>query len=358
MVGGNSSPQIDAVSPRDRAETLELVYSYLQPDERRRQIAEVLASVPASEATPCEGLLAARRNGRLVGAIFSQVAPGKTAHLWLPRLMAAEPESTAARLLAATWGLLSDQRVVLAQVLLPAVDKIEKAVLRRGGIHHLANLLYLVSPTDQQHSVARWSEHGDWPADRTVTPEIASSTRAMHFEPYHENDRRRLAELFAATCEGTLDCPKLGSLRRPDDILAGFRVSGEFDPCRWLIVRQQHRDVGCLLLADHPRHDTMELLYLGLIPAARGKGWGRQLAAHARWLARVAGRRRLVLAVDAVNWPAVQTYMAAGFRAWQRRRLYVRRLASADSWHASFQQVIHAPARATARIFPAAESAS
>ena len=96
------------------------------------------------------------------------------------------------------------------------------------------------------------------------------------------------------------------------------------------------------MLADHPRHDTMELLYLGLIPAARGRGWGKHLARRAQWLARLAGRRRLVLAVDAANPPAAKTYMSVGFQAWQRRRLYVKELRFADDWHASFQQVLHA----------------
>ena len=85
----------------------------------------------------------------------------------------------------------------------------------------------------------------------------------------------------------------------------------------------QQRDVGCLLLADHPRHNSMELLYLGLIPAARGRGWGKHLVRRAQGLTRLAGRSRLVLAVDAANAPAVQTYTATGFQAWQRRRLYV-----------------------------------
>jgi hypothetical protein len=59
-------------------------------------------------------------------------------------------------------------------------------------------------------------------------------------------------------------------------------------------------------------------------------------------LAGLAGRQRLLLAVDAANRPATETYMAAGFQTWQRRRLYVKELGSADYWHASFQQVFHA----------------
>jgi ribosomal protein S18 acetylase RimI-like enzyme len=69
----------------------------------------------------------------------------------------------------------------------------------------------------------------------------------------------------------------------------------------------------------------MELLYLGLIPEVRGRGWGKQLVRHAQWLTRRAGRRQLVTAVDSANLPAVQTYTAMDFQAWQRRRLYIKR---------------------------------
>ena len=113
-------------------------------------------------------------------------------------------------------------------------------------------------------------------------------------------------------------------MRTAEDVLAGYRSNGVFDPKLWLLVRRRQRGVGCLLLADHLRHDNMELLYLGLIPAARGRGCGRQLARQAQWLARRAGRRRLVLAVDAANAPAIQTYTAVGFQTWQQRESYVK----------------------------------
>jgi ribosomal protein S18 acetylase RimI-like enzyme len=80
-------------------------------------------------------------------------------------------------------------------------------------------------------------------------------------------------------------------------------------------------------LADHPQEENWELVYMGLVPSARGNGWGREVVRHAQWLTRQAGRPRLVLAVDAANHPAVAMYTCAGFRAWGRRRVYLKALA-------------------------------
>lgn len=333
MVDCNPSPQIGGIPPHDRARALELVFGYLPLSDRLRQIREASAHISPPGCGPFEGLLGAYRSGQQVGAVFSQLQPGKTAIVWLPRLTAEAPPSTAAALLAATWNLLARHRVVLTQVLLPAADKAQSAMLRLGGISHLADLLYLISPEGE------------------ISNE-PSATR-LEFEPYDTTNHDRLSRVLEATYEDTLDCPGLQGVRNTEDILAGYRSAGAFDPQRWLIVRNNRRDVGCVLLADHPRHNNMELLYLGLIPAARGRGLGKQLVRHAQRIAQLDGRRRLVLAVDLANAPAVQTYTAVGFQEWQRRRLYVKQLPSTDNWHASFQQVIHAGGPTHTGIFAA-----
>jgi ribosomal protein S18 acetylase RimI-like enzyme len=65
-------------------------------------------------------------------------------------------------------------------------------------------------------------------------------------------------------------------------------------------------------------------MYTALIPEARGRGWGRQIARYAQWLARAAGVERIVVAVDAANWPAVAMYRDSGFQMWDQRAVYVR----------------------------------
>jgi len=146
----------------------------------------------------------------------------------------------------------------------------------------------------------------------------------LQFEPCAGPSDSRLAGIVEATYEGTLDCPLLNGVRQIGDVLEGYRAGGVFHPNLWLIASHAGRDVGCLILSDHPRHGNLELVYMGVLPAWRGRGWGGQLARKAQWLARRLGRPRLVLAVDAANQPAVDAYIAVGFQAWDRRRAMVR----------------------------------
>jgi len=64
-------------------------------------------------------------------------------------------------------------------------------------------------------------------------------------------------------------------------------------------------------------------VYMGVLPEWRGRGWGIEVAQWAQWRARILGRERLVLAVDAENGPALAAYVAAGFGAWDDRSAYI-----------------------------------
>ena len=133
----------------------------------------------------------------------------------------------------------------------------------------------------------------------------------------------RFAQLVDATYQDTLDCPAVNGVRSVEDVLQGYQATGHFDPQRWFIVRHQGEDVGCLILTDYPELATWELIYVGLVPAARGRGWGLSVVRHALWLCGQASRNRLILAVDAANEPALRIYAAAGFQSWDQKSVYV-----------------------------------
>ncbi len=109
-----------------------------------------------------------------------------------------------------------------------------------------------------------------------------------------------------------------------DHVINGYQATGVFRPENWLFVRSGGQDVGVLLLADHPKGRHWELMYMGLVPEVRGRGWGRQITRYAQWLARGAGVERIVVAVDAANSPAVAVYRDTGFELWDQRAVYVR----------------------------------
>ena len=302
-LGTSEDPRIGPVSPEQRAEVLRLVFSRLAEEDRRRQLETYLAATSDAGLSSSE-LLGAHCGGRLVGAVFSQIQPGRTATVWPPRIVSDEPTATAAKLLGAACDRLARREVCVAQVLLESESPSDVATLLKGGFERLAKLLYLVSP------------EVEFPSHRPPGP--------LDFQEYSAANHGRLAGVVEATYDQTLDCPRLNGVRRIEDVLAGYRATGAFDPRRWLIVRHDKRDAGCLLLADHPEDGNYELVYMGLAASARGRGWGAHIARQAQWRTRQAGRARLVLAVDAANQPALRIYTAVGFRAWDRRSAYVK----------------------------------
>jgi mycothiol synthase len=293
----NSPLRIGLVGAADCDAALRLVFSRMAMDcaELQTFMSEVLAGENV--------LVGAYRGPHLRGAVFLQLQPGKTAALWPPQLVDDEPPATAMQLLRAVGEPLAGRGIQVVQALLETGARTEATVLRKGGYQHVADLLYLV-------------------AANTLFP-VSPPRGDLEFEPYSTASRHRLLGIVDATYQQTLDCPQLNGVRDAEDVLTGYQATGVFDPHRWLIVRHDGDDVGCLLVADHPRQDTCELVYMGVAPAWRGRGWGMDIAQHAQWLARQAGRQRLVLAVDAANEPAIRMYAAVGFQAWDRRAAYL-----------------------------------
>jgi ribosomal protein S18 acetylase RimI-like enzyme len=130
--------------------------------------------------------------------------------------------------------------------------------------------------------------------------------------------------LVERTYEGTLDCTALNGVRTIDDVINGYQATGMFRQENWMVVRRGDEDVGVLLLADHPTAEHWELMYMGLIPEVRGRGWGGQITRHAQFSAAASNVKRIVVAVDATNVPAVAMYRKAGFEIWDRRTVYAR----------------------------------
>jgi ribosomal protein S18 acetylase RimI-like enzyme len=118
--------------------------------------------------------------------------------------------------------------------------------------------------------------------------------------------------------------PELEGARALDDILDGHRAAGLFAPGRWQLGRipGEPEAAAVLLLAAVPGRDAWEVIYLGLTPAARGRGLGRAVLQHALELARE-HVPHLELAVDLRNTPAVRLYQAAGFTVRDRRTVHL-----------------------------------
>ncbi|MEX2142693.1 MAG: GNAT family N-acetyltransferase [Pirellulales bacterium] len=296
------SDLLTVVPPQRWSEAMDLLVSQLPAEIRTRQKATIGAAL-SSDPLLAAGLLGHFRDDALHTVCWLQGQPGRTANLWPPVQATPEEPAIAVALVTKALDVARSQDAALVQSLLPTDAGVEADTLRRAGFSHVADLLYLVSLAAQFPS--------------------SVPTTKLNLVPLVEADHRRLERIVERTYAGSCDCPALDGVRSIDDVLAGYRAAGRFRPELWFIARLHNEDVGCMLLADHAREPVWELIYMGVVPEARGRGLGLEMTRNAQWLAACERVERVVLAVDAANEPAIAMYAAAGFVSWDRRSVFV-----------------------------------
>jgi mycothiol synthase len=296
-----------------RAASLRQLHAARQGDQGSA-LALAIESMQGAAESAWDGLLTCRGpdGGDLAAssdAIWVQPTPGNTAVVWPPA-----PESPwLVELFAAAANYVDSSQIALAQMIVSSDEGFLPQRLARGGFAHLADLLYLF-------------------AEPHATGPLIANEAGLRFVPHAGDENERLAALLEQTYEGTLDCPALDGARPIAEALAGYRAQGRFLAEHWYFVQDDMgRDVGALLLADHPAAGNWELVYMGLIPAARGRRLGERVVDYALVAASRGGAQRLVLAVDAANEPALSMYQRAGFVEWDRRTVYARIAATRQS---------------------------
>ncbi|MBN1854606.1 MAG: GNAT family N-acetyltransferase [Pirellulales bacterium] len=301
------SIQISACEPSQYSAALQIVFSDL-PEPDRTAAIEGLANILQEDTLTRNSLSIALDRGTLVGAVWFQHLPGRTAILMPPRQafrMNQPGHRIADRLIADVLGQLRSRGVILVQTLLRKEDTQDAQRFRSAGFEDLTDLVYLAAPT---HSASQ-------PRDTSLT-----------FQPYRDDQRARLGQLIQQTYINSLDCPALDGLREIEDVISGYQATGVYDPGRWFFVRHENTDVGVLLLTSHAPAQPWELVYMGLVPDARGQGWGDWIARFALWQAKLGGADQVVLAVDVANTPVTRIYERVGFIPWDRRTVWIRRL--------------------------------
>ena len=283
------------------------------PEDRAAALASALgASLAPSPAF--ERHLAA--SGMDLSLLWSAGRPVEAAALIVPHpgrtglLLHTAPRDqahghTVARTVRAALDGLEGTGIALVQALTSPHEPLRADALREAGLQQLATLEYLERPIPGRQLPA-----GDLPV-------------GMRAESWDPTDLDTMTALLRRTYEGTLDCPGLSELRRDSDILDGHLGAGTFDPSTWFILRAHGRPVGALLLSASAPTDSVEVIYLGLAPEARGRGVGAALLAHG--IRAVSGRpeRTLALAVDVRNQPATRLYQRFGFVPVRRRDAWI-----------------------------------
>jgi mycothiol synthase len=240
------------------------------------------------------GLQVAEWGGKLISAVLPISSPGRTVLLFIPATIAGQLQLEATReLVNRTCDLAVRQNIALAQCLLDANGPLE--MLSSIGFQQLAVLHYLQGTPPKMPRPAVLPDGFSW-------YHYGNETHAL------------FAAAIAGSYEQSLDCPALNGMRNMEDTIAGHKAAGQFDPTLWLVVCKADQPAAVLILSPQASGTTIELVYLGLLPAFRGQGLGDVLMRKALALAAGRGVTTLALAVDADNQPALKLYWRHGLR--------------------------------------------
>jgi ribosomal protein S18 acetylase RimI-like enzyme len=242
----------------------------------------------------------------LLAALVCVALPGASGLVWPPQSASNSGREIVEDVLlhdALRW--LRDRGAKLAQTLLLPEEAQVAVPLERNGFRHVTGLLYMRHLLGLQADEAR------------------ADDLPLTYRTYTEPDCAAFRDALMRSYEGTLDCPELNGIRDVEEIIAGHKVQGAYDPQRWWLALLDGLPAGVLLLTQLPDLGVWDVGYLGVVPEARGKGVGRALTLRAIHAARAAGAAELTLAVDVRNLPACNLYTRQGFETFDRREVYL-----------------------------------
>lgn len=285
-------------TPAEWPAAFALLFSHLSPGERDYRCARAVDLIAAGELDP-RGIFVVPGTPSLIGTCVAQAVPGAGGLIWPPVVIRLSSHEDALVQHACAW--LKQQGARLAQCLLPDDEAFLAKPLLRHGFAAITGLLYL------RH-------------DLQLPPDLLHTPVRLAFECFDPARPALFQQTLLTSYEHTLDCPEVNGLRTIDEILAGHQAQGRHDPSRWWLARHAGTAVGVLLVTE-PVPNEWEIAYVGLVPAARGQGLGRELLLHALCEARAAGVHRVVLSVDDRNVPARKLYHQAGFEPYDHRHV-------------------------------------
>jgi mycothiol synthase len=281
-----------------------LLFQHLSPSDRQGRIDNALALVERGELDPA-GLFVLRGRGGLMGAVLALALPGACGLVWPPQCApngnrAALEDALLQR--AADW--LRSRNVKVAQALLSPEESTRADALPRNGFAHVTHLWFL------RHDLA-------------PIPQLLNPPFSLEYRSYAPSDASLFHQTLQRTYENTLDCPELNNARSVEEVVAGHRGPERFNPELWRLALADGDPVGVLLLADWHETGDWETSYVGVVPEARRRGFGRELMHKALAEARAAAAFYLTLSVDARNRPAWDLYQSLGFEPFDRREVFL-----------------------------------
>ena len=159
-----------------------------------------------------------------------------------------------------------------------------------------------------------------------LIPNEPSGASELDVLPYCDLSEQELQQVLVSTYKGSLDCPGIHGIRPVEDIIAGHKDSPHYDDSFWFIAKLHKKLAGVLLLTPVPEVRCIDITYLGASPHARGKGVGNSLVRKAYEVAQDSQYKRISLAVDAQNTPAIHLYQRWNFRKIGQRFTMIKKL--------------------------------
>jgi mycothiol synthase len=298
------SPAVEAARPDEHADALRLLFRDIPDAERERRIASALDLLRTGELDPA-GLFVERNDSGLTGVLICLPVPGASALFWPPRCVAdSEPMAREDRLLAQGLHWVRERGAKLSQSLLTPEETALAGSLLRNGFRHVTRLWYLATELNGP-----------------IPPHNAPSR--LEYHPYDPERASTFHETLLRSYDGTLDCPEISGLRTVEEVIEGHMAQGRFNPARWWLALEAGRPAGVLLTTAIPPNGDWDVSYIGIVPEARRRGFGREAMQKAMNEAKVAGVGRITLSVDARNGPALQLYRDLGFVPYDRREVYL-----------------------------------
>jgi ribosomal protein S18 acetylase RimI-like enzyme len=244
---------------------------------------------------------------RLLWASLPMVSPGRTLLMFAAPADVTDPAALASGV-DTVCRYHGERGIQLAQALLDPADSATADAYVARSFEPVAELLYL------QKTI------------RKASP-VPAVPKGLRLATYSAGTHAAFARGIQDSYQESLDCPPLNGVRDIEDVIAGHKSAGEFDPDDWFVLTDaDDASLGVLLLSRTGSGDGMELVYLGLAPAARGRGLGDYLFRQAEARAAAVKMRLMSLAVDSINAPAIALYHRHGMQQIASKRALMRRL--------------------------------
>jgi ribosomal protein S18 acetylase RimI-like enzyme len=284
----------------------EIVIAAVVADRRAAALRELFGESPLAASGDQAALFEARQ-GELTRGVLGAWSIGSAcgAILLSPGAIGLDVESLTRLIELASRHLFSGS-VKLVRATVGIADFCVREAFTRCGYQHVADVKSLM-----------------WDAKWLPVPPAQAELSFAVYQP--AEDRERLASLLAATFVDSLDVPELNDQLAPPELIEAFATCSPSTSQWWWIANDGSRDVGCVLLADHGTEVGCEITYLGLIPDARGRGWGRELVYQAQQTTVRLNRQHLLVSIDAANERATRMFQHAGFSTCDNRVLLFRR---------------------------------